>query len=54
VNASTSYRFAKDIEIYGSIVNLFDEKYSDSATASASSSTLGMPLTLTAGLRWQF
>jgi outer membrane receptor protein involved in Fe transport len=35
-------------------VNLFDEKYSDSATASASSSTLGMPLTLTAGLRWQF
>ena len=54
VNLSSSYRLRSDVELYGSIVNLFNEKYSDSATTSASSSTLGMPFALTAGLRWQF
>ncbi len=54
VNLSSSYRLRSDVELYGSIVNLLNEKYSDSATTSASSSTLGMPFALTAGLRWQF
>ena len=54
VDLSTSYRLASGVEIYGSIVNLFNEKYSDSATTAASSTTLGMPFALTAGLRWRF
>jgi len=54
VDLSTSYRVDPGFEIYGSIVNLFGEKYSDSATTSASSKTLGMPFALTAGLRWSF
>ena len=54
VNLASSYRLDRDLEIYGSIANAFNEKYSDSATTSASSSTLGLPFMLTAGLRWQF
>jgi outer membrane receptor for ferric coprogen and ferric-rhodotorulic acid len=42
------------LELFGSAVNLFDKHYADNATTSASSSTLGMPRTLTAGLRWRF
>ncbi|MFO1413253.1 MAG: TonB-dependent receptor [Burkholderiales bacterium] len=54
VDVSTSYRVQDDFEVYASIANLLDEKYSDNATTSASSSTLGLPFTLTAGLRWRF
>jgi iron complex outermembrane receptor protein len=54
VDFSTSYRIGNGLDVFGSIVNLFNEKYSDSATTSASSSTLGLPFALTAGLRWQF
>lgn len=54
VSLNSSYRVRDDCEIFGSIVNLLDEKYVDSATTSASSSTLGMPFALTAGVRWRF
>jgi len=54
VNASSSYHVGPGLDIFASIVNLFDEQYSDSATTAASSSTLGMPFAFTAGLRWQF
>jgi iron complex outermembrane receptor protein len=54
VNLGTSYRVNPGLELFATIVNLFDKKYSDNATTSASSSTLGMPFALNAGLRWQF
>lgn len=54
VNLSSTWQFDRDCEAYASIVNLFDKKYADNATTSASSSILGMPFTLTGGLRWRF
>ncbi|HTN50042.1 MAG TPA: TonB-dependent receptor [Burkholderiaceae bacterium] len=54
VNLSTSYRVNSNIELFGNIVNLFNEKYSDSATTSASSKTLGMPFALNVGVRGWF
>ena len=54
VDLSSSYDIGNGVDVFASIVNLFNERYSDSATTSASSSILGMPFALTAGLRWQF
>ena len=36
------------------VQNLFDKHYADNPTTSASSSTIGAPRTMTAGLRWRF
>jgi outer membrane receptor for ferric coprogen and ferric-rhodotorulic acid len=54
VNLSTSYRIDGNLELFGTIVNLFDKHYADNPTTSASSSILGAPRTMTAGLRWRF
>jgi len=53
-NAISTWRVAPGVEVYASAVNLFDKHYSDNATTSASSSTLGEPRTLTAGFHWRF
>jgi iron complex outermembrane receptor protein len=54
VNVSSSYRVTPRMELYGSVVNLTNEVYSDNATTSASSKTLGMPRAFTGGIRWRF
>lgn len=53
-NASTSYQFAKQLEAYGSVTNLTDEKYSDNSTTSAAGQTLGMLRSFTTGVRVRF
>jgi outer membrane cobalamin receptor len=53
VNFSMSYRVAKQVEIYSAGVNLAAVKYSDNATTSAASQTLGLGRTLTGGMRWR-
>jgi outer membrane receptor protein involved in Fe transport len=54
LNASTSYRLTRHLELYGSVVNLTDETYSDNPATSASSETLGMPRVFTGGIRVAF
>jgi iron complex outermembrane receptor protein len=54
VQLGTAYRLNTGMEIYGSVVNLTDVRYSDSATTSASSEKLGMPRAFTAGVRYAF
>jgi outer membrane receptor protein involved in Fe transport len=51
---STSFRVNEMFQLYGSAVNLGDEVYTDNATTSAASKTLGMPRAVTAGLRVKF
>jgi outer membrane receptor protein involved in Fe transport len=53
-NLSTAYLISKELSLFASIVNLFNQHYADNATTSASSSILGLPRSLTAGLRWRF
>jgi outer membrane receptor protein involved in Fe transport len=53
-NLSTSYQVAPALNLFATIVNLFDTHYADNATTSASGSILGMPRAFTAGVRWQF
>ena len=53
-NASTSYQFAKQLEIYGSVTNLTNEKYSDNSTTSAAGQTLGLLRSFTTGVRVRF
>jgi iron complex outermembrane receptor protein len=54
VNASTAVRVSKQLEVYGSVANLTDKRYSDNATTSASGQTLGMPRAFTTGVRAKF
>ena len=54
LDLNTSYEISKTLSLFGSVVNLVNTHYADNATTSASSSTLGMPRALTAGLRWRF
>jgi outer membrane receptor protein involved in Fe transport len=53
-NASTSYQFVKQLEVYGSVTNLTNEKYSDNSTTSAAGQTLGMLRSFTTGVRVKF
>ena len=53
-NASTSYQVAKQLELYGSVTNLTNEKYSDNSTTSAAGQTLGMLRSFTTGVRVRF
>lgn len=54
LNVSTSYHVARQLDVYAAAVNLTDVQYSDNATTSAASQTLGLGRTFTGGLRWQF
>ena len=53
-NASTSYQVAKQLELYGSVTNLTNEKYSDNSTTNAPGQTLGMLRSFTTGVRVRF
>lgn len=53
-NASTSYQVAKQLELYGSVTNLTNEKYSDNSTTNAAGQTLGMVRAFTTGVRVRF
>jgi len=53
-NASTSYQIAKQLEVYGSVTNLTNEKYSDNSTTNAAGQTLGMLRSFTTGVRVRF
>jgi iron complex outermembrane receptor protein len=53
-NVSTSYRLANNYELYASGTNLSNVKYSDNGTTSAASQTLGMPRSVTGGMRLKF
>jgi iron complex outermembrane receptor protein len=54
VNLSIAYGLQRDLDLYGSVVNLFNTHYADNATTSAASQTLGMPRAGNVGLRWRF
>jgi iron complex outermembrane receptor protein len=54
VNVSASHALQRDLDLYASVVNLFNTHYADNATTSASSQTLGLPRMGTVGLRWRF
>ena len=54
VGLSTTYQVTPRVSLYGSAVNLAGNVYTDNATTSASSETLGMPRAFTGGLRWKF
>lgn len=54
LDISTSFRIASELDVYAAAVNVTDVAYSDNATTSASSQTLGMPRTLTGGVRWRW
>jgi iron complex outermembrane receptor protein len=54
VNLSTSYQVSKQLEFYGAVGNLTDREYTDNATTSAASKTLGMSRSITSGLRVRF
>jgi iron complex outermembrane receptor protein len=53
-NASTSYQVAKQVELYGAVTNLTNEKYADNATTSATGQQLGMLRAFTTGVRVRF
>jgi iron complex outermembrane receptor protein len=53
-NVSTSYKLASNYELYASATNLSNVKYSDNPTTSAASQTLGMPRSVTGGMRLKF
>jgi iron complex outermembrane receptor protein len=53
-NASTSYQVAKQVELYGSVTNLTNEKYSDNSTTTAAGQQLGMLRAFTTGVRVRF
>jgi iron complex outermembrane receptor protein len=53
-NASTSYRFSRQFELYGAVTNLTNEKYSDNSTTNAAGQTLGMLRSFTTGVRVRF
>jgi outer membrane receptor protein involved in Fe transport len=53
-NVSTSYRLSDHFEVNAAGNNLTNERYSDAATTSAASQTLGMPRTFTSGVRVRF
>jgi outer membrane receptor protein involved in Fe transport len=52
-NATVTWHVRRNFDVYANAVNLFDKRYTDNATTSAASSTLGQPRTLTAGFRWR-
>ena len=54
VGASMSYRVAKQLQLYGGVVNLTNASYVDVGTTSAASQTLGLPRTVTAGVRCEW
>lgn len=54
VNVSASYRLVKQVEVYGSVTNLTDERYADNATTSAAGQTLGLLRSITSGVRVRF
>ncbi len=54
VGLSMSYRIASQVEVYGAVVNLTNVAYSDAGTTSAASETLGLPRTVTGGVRCQW
>jgi outer membrane receptor protein involved in Fe transport len=54
INLSTGYRASKQLEIYGSVTNLTNERYADNATTSAAGQTLGLLRSFTSGVRLRF
>jgi iron complex outermembrane receptor protein len=54
VNLTTSYRFARQLEVYGAASNVTNVSYADNATTSAANQILGMPRTFTSGVRLRF
>ncbi len=51
---SAAYALQHDLDLYASVVNLFNTHYADNATTSASTQTLGMPRMGNVGVRWRF
>jgi iron complex outermembrane receptor protein len=56
VNASATYALEKSVDVFGSVVNLFDRGYSENTYAynQPYNRTLSQPRTLTAGVRVRF
>lgn len=54
LDASTSYRLSDRFEVYAAGTNLTDVRYADNATTSATGETLGLPRSLTSGVRLRF
>jgi iron complex outermembrane recepter protein len=54
VGLNMSYRIAGRIEVYGAVVNLTNVAYVDAGTTATSSETLGLPRTVTGGVRCQW
>lgn len=56
VNASATYALEKSVDVFGSVVNLFDRGYSENTYAynQPHNRTLSQPRTLTAGVRVRF
>lgn len=54
LNLSANYQASKDLELFAALVNATDRQYADNATTNASSQTLGMPRTFSAGLKIRF
>jgi outer membrane cobalamin receptor len=54
VGLNLSYRLARQVELYGAVVNLTNVAYSDAGTTATSSETLGMPRTVQGGVRCQW
>lgn len=54
LDAGTSYDFNDRVELYGSATNLTDERYADNGTTNAANQILGMPRTVSSGIRLHF
>lgn len=54
LDLSASYRVTQQLQLYGAVANLTNVHYCDNATTSAASQTLGLPRTLTGGVRVKF
>jgi iron complex outermembrane receptor protein len=53
-STSVSYAATSQMELYGSVNNITNERYSDNATTSPSGRILGMPRTVSTGVRMHF
>ncbi len=54
LSASSTYRVNKSLDVFASVVNLTDKRYSDSSASNIQSTVLAMPRTITTGLRTRF
>jgi outer membrane receptor protein involved in Fe transport len=49
---SASYGLSDRLTVYGTATNLTNVTYTDNATTSVASETLGLPRSVTGGMRW--